>query len=389
MKMRGKRVTSLILYFAFLLIVVIIPFEILVRFSICNSESLDRIPLLSQASGFIRKCVFYYSDFSMGDSGSRYFIHWELRNNPDRRQAEFRSLDPDLGWVAGEYISDNPLTPYELAETKIHNPILFFGDSFVAGIKNEQRTIPARLESKLDSQRVFNFGVCGYGIDQTFLRIKKTIDYFNQPHILFGLYYDDISRGMMQVTYAPKPYFAKTDSLILQGVPVVTNPQEWRTEYPPNYYTCLAWVFLKGLTGYILESPWVMQKLGPDWYHCESKKSRKQAHKITRAIIMAAVEECKNRDIELTFVIFPFGHDIMPEYTSWHHKMVTSIMTELETDYIDCSEVYNEYYQNIPDANILYLLDYYGHPNAEQNRMIADKIASHLNKKYGYALSNR
>jgi hypothetical protein len=68
---------------------------------------------------------------------------------------------------------------------------------------------------KLTGMRVINGGVCGYGIDQSFMRAEKLVAEYKPDILIFGFTPDDIRRcGLSVYIRVPKPYFSIDNNLL-------------------------------------------------------------------------------------------------------------------------------------------------------------------------------
>jgi len=130
--------------------------------------------------------------------------------------------------------------------------VAIFGDSFTHGDEVPfENTWGYYLENNLRKRginaEVLNFGMCGYGMDQAFLRWKKHGRYFSPHIVIFGLFTDDMNRNvnLIRPIYYPstdlpfsKPRFigAKDAKLKLINVPtlspekmisVMSDPASW------------------------------------------------------------------------------------------------------------------------------------------------------------------
>ncbi|MFH1739604.1 MAG: hypothetical protein ABIH23_11400, partial [bacterium] len=152
------------------------------------------------------------------------------------------SVHPLLGW-APLTTPENPLgivreIPYEpIYDGKV---ILFYGDSFVFGATEMEQKIPQQLNRLLPEYTVYNYGVGGYGVDQIYLRFKQSYEKFQSPLIIFGILTTDLDRSILTVRSYQKPYYKiENDELVLHGVPINMNPEEWLEQNPPRIYSYL------------------------------------------------------------------------------------------------------------------------------------------------------
>lgn len=143
-------------------------------------------------------------------------------------------FDPLLGWVhqpgrhalwntevvvSAEALRSNGNS---LELTRYVPPILAVGDSFTFGhLVADQDTWPAALE-RLRHTPVLNAGVCGYGIDQSFLRATSLIPQYHPQALIFSLIPDDIYRSELSVkSGVQKPYFTiQSDKVVLKNSPL-------------------------------------------------------------------------------------------------------------------------------------------------------------------------
>ena len=119
-------------------------------------------------------------------------LHTLLKN-----QSTYGKYSPDLGWT----IKKNGTSPlfqanaqglrgdrdYSLKPPPNIVRIATFGDSFTHGdeVKNKQ-TWQEKLNSIDQNLEILNFGVNGYGLDQSFLRYQKDGVKFNSHIVLIG-----------------------------------------------------------------------------------------------------------------------------------------------------------------------------------------------------------
>jgi hypothetical protein len=161
-----------------------------------------------------------------------------------RRFATGRQLlipDPELGWTLrpgattlGHSVSSQGLraqrTYDSLPAATNWLRVAAFGDSFVYGDElGDAVTWPAQLEQP--GLEVLNFGVPGYGFDQSFLRYLHDGRAFHPDVVIIGIYADDVDRGLnvwrpfMTSEYgipSSKPRYRLSDSLVLLRNPLAS-----------------------------------------------------------------------------------------------------------------------------------------------------------------------
>lgn len=105
--------------------------------------------------------------------------------------------------------------------------ILAIGDSFTFEDQvSDHETWPAILED-LAGIRTLNGGVFGYGLDQSYLRMKSLAKQYQPTYIVLSLIPDDIRRSeLSERTSVAKPYFEIIEnSLILRNDHVSEKPR--------------------------------------------------------------------------------------------------------------------------------------------------------------------
>src|SRR5262245_22733137 len=94
--------------------------------------------------------------------------------------------------------------------------VLAIGDSFTFGDQvSDHETWPAFLE-ELTGIRTLNGGVFGYGLDQSYLRMKSLAKKYKATHVVLSFIPEDISRCQLsERTSVPKPYFEQIGNDLL------------------------------------------------------------------------------------------------------------------------------------------------------------------------------
>lgn len=161
--------------------------------------------------------------------------------------------DPDLGWVTRPN-SHNDLFTFNNIGVRVTSAdrvyglvapagvvrIQVFGDSFALGdeVSNAEswaRRFEQRLNDTAVPTEVMNFGVNGYGIDQAFLRWRKSGHAFAPDVVVFALQTENVRRtvNMIRPLYVPvidlpfsKPRFMRSDGkLTLINTPTIPAAQ--------------------------------------------------------------------------------------------------------------------------------------------------------------------
>lgn len=262
-------------------------------------------------------------------------------------------IDPNLGWNTLSTAED-PLGIYateSYVATEFVDPILFYGDSFVGGKNN----IPQKLDSLLPHRPVLNFGVGGYGVDQTYLKFRATVENFNKPMVLFGILTYDLDRSILAMRSHQKPYFDIVDSsLILRNVPVLSTTQEYIDKNPVEINSYFLRFILLRMRN-LISQHWIDDLLG---YTEIDKKKRI----INNAILKRFNEISTTNDIQSYVVIFYAGEEI--RQPTWREDYLKERLTDLAIDFFDTRS---------------FLLDYMRETSSELEELY-DEDLGHLNQ---------
>jgi hypothetical protein len=277
-------------------------------------------------------------------------------------------VDPDLGW-APPATPDNPLGAW-MDNGAMPDPavpsIVFYGDSFVQGATKRELAIPQQLEHDLPGRHVYNLGVGSYGIDQIFLRFKKTYRRFGHPTVLFGILTEDIDRAVLDVRTGPKPRFVlgADGQLVLTGVPVSSDPMTWFAANPP---TIRSYVFALAIRQARLAAG-TGERLGVQW-------KRREKEVVAAKIIEEAVREARSTDTPLIFVIF-YGLAAL-QHPDWREVFLRQHFDALHAAFVDTRPLLMEASRREGvDVTAYYRRD--THHNREGNAIIAAGIADYV-----------
>lgn len=115
--------------------------------------------------------------------------------------------------------------------------VALVGDSFVFGLDQpDARTFAALLAEQLDAE-VLNFGVPGYGTDQSYLMLVGEALAWRPDDVVFGLFAENPKRAQRRFSFYAKPRFQLQDgsdgALELEGVPVPA-PEDLLADASPD-----------------------------------------------------------------------------------------------------------------------------------------------------------
>ncbi|MFH1742415.1 MAG: SGNH/GDSL hydrolase family protein, partial [bacterium] len=245
--------------------------------------------------------------------------------------------------------------------------ILFYGDSFVFGATEMEEKIPQQLNRLLPEYTVYNYGVGGYGVDQIYLRFKQSYEKFQSPLIIFGILTTDLDRSVLTVRSYQKPYYKiENDELILHGVPINMNPEEWLEQNPPRIYSYLGAFLFRRLC-----------LLGSEGVRIEQFYRRNEKKRINGRIIEEVVKECREKKMPLLFVVFYTQYELRK--TLWREIFLKEEICRWNVPWIDTKDVLLAAANN----DVTKIAEYYLrnlHLNGEANGIVARAIADRVKK---------
>jgi len=183
----------------------------------------------------VRRAVF-------GDDESSWRLSWVILHRiHEEWTGKYATYHPTRGWAvvpnirnmtpfgAGKVVNTNSkglrgTTEYEYAKTPGKQRILVLGDSFTFGTDvSDDETYAHDLQTALPNTEVLNFGVQGYGQDQTLLYLQEEGVKYHPDIVILGFAYLDVYRNLWNFFAFAKPKFEPTsDGLKLTNVPVPT-----------------------------------------------------------------------------------------------------------------------------------------------------------------------
>lgn len=149
-------------------------------------------------------------------------LYWQLAHEWRTAEVPLHSppYDPLLGWTWWN-IEPNSYAHRDEAKIAGRRPVLLFGDSFSAGVLPAEFLFQNLLERSALAPRyaLLNYGVCGYGFDQTVLLAEAALRRHRDrdPVVVIGvLVDDDLDRAMLHLREFPKPRFELVDGTLVR-----------------------------------------------------------------------------------------------------------------------------------------------------------------------------
>lgn len=322
--------------------------------------------------------------------------------------------DPLLGWPSpGEFgtgdkydSSGSRITP-SFPGANIHPAcVSLYGDSFTYGSEVGHADAWGNVLSRLLGCRVANYGVGGYGTDQSYLRFKKNID-DGSGIVFLNHLSENILRNVNQfrdllypargLSFTPRFVVNEAGDLDLIPLPaftaaryqdVVSYPEKYlENEYflpgGPSGVTVAAFPYTvsvaRGFRHFHVKSrlrgePWYL-----DFYSHEHPSG---GLGVTAAILTEFHREARERGKLPVITIIPTGVDLLyfQAHGAWPYETLISELTLHDIGVFNFGE---EILARIDNGNPCMLFaDCSGHYNAKGNRIIAE-IAHDLLKRRG------
>jgi hypothetical protein len=223
-------------------------------------------------------------------------LEWAM--NDSGRLHDAPAPDRLLGWT----VTVAPVTYAHPAAATVgeRTPVLLYGDSFSQGLAGPEASFESILAGSdlARTHALLNYGAGGYGLDQTFMLVRATIDAWQdrRPIVLVGCFVDDdVDRCVLAFRSWPKPRFALAHGALVEPEPVETDIHAWLAAHPLAIRSYL-WRFVK-YRRHLLPLR-VQRFLRGD----ETRRDEKQA--VTRAILLALHRRLEDARVQHALVLF-------------------------------------------------------------------------------------
>jgi hypothetical protein len=195
----------------------------------------------------------------LGNDDSSWRLFWIVAHRQHEEwTGKYSIYHPERGWAVmpnvrnmtpfgkGKFVNSNSRglrgsNEYSYSRTPGKQRILVLGDSFTFGTDvSDSDTYAHYLESSLPNAEVLNFGVQGYGQDQSLLYLQEEGVKYHPDVVVLGFMFMDTYRNLWNFFAFAKPKFEMTqDGLKLTDVPV-PSPEQVLAREP---YRSKAWDF--------------------------------------------------------------------------------------------------------------------------------------------------
>jgi len=304
-----------------------------------------------------------------------------IKNSAKNGDAENRKIRSEYHPLFGWTPIASPKNPLGLVTDKqyqiddLGHPILFYGDSYVAGHTPVPYRIPQILDRMFPERPVLNYGVWGYGVDQIYLRFRETVVKFQDPVVLVGIQDGDLDRSILSIRGRPKPYFdIQDDELVLRNTPVFLTRDEFLERNPPEIRSYFFRLFIFRLR------PMLPERWFDGLFGYEETRAKKRI--INRRIFRAFKDEASALNLPIYFVLF-FRKRYINEVT-WREAYLHQTLDELGIPYFDTKAYLKDYISEKKISVEDIWSTAHGHPNEDGNRVLAEGIFNWLITCAGY-----
>jgi len=299
-------------------------------------------------------------------------LFWILYHKWDGTYKPPECPHPLLGWI-GDF-SRHSLMHWSMDEYSGKRPVLLYGNSFAmcSPLSICFQTILNNDSVFSKEHYLFNYGVGGYGVDQISLLFDQTYRYFEKPFVIFGLLTYDLDRSILQFRTGQKPYYeVEGDSLVLKGIPVNPNPDQYLEDHPPRAFSYLWRKFLYSKENFLPQK--TINKLkGTGSYN------RKKIE-VNEKILLKVVNELRENDIEFVFVIFHTLHFDKDNFAAeeeydWRNMFLKEFLEDHQITHIWTKDIVVEDTTCDKYQTEKYILNEDGHPTTYFNSLIARRM---------------
>ncbi|MDN5200032.1 hypothetical protein QQ008_01635 [Fulvivirgaceae bacterium BMA10] len=305
----------------------------------------------------LRKPGLYADHFSEDD-------YWKLYNIFETGYAAPAQPHKTLGWV-GNFDRISYLH-HDSDKLKDKRPVLLYGDSFAQCVES------TCFEEILNGDSIFtknhffiNYGVGGYGADQIYLLLQRSLDHFKNPFVIISIMPLDLDRSHLSVRVGQKPYFTIShDELELSKDSIYSNAHEYFKENPPEI---TSYLYRRLIYSNIIPER-IRSRLRGKWKAIQHKKE------LNTKIILNMKHELEARNCEYVFLIFhPLQKSDLKSH-GWRDDFLLQLFQENNIPYIWSKDlIRNDSSFSIYDrANYINLDN--GHPNTHFNRIVSSEF---------------
>jgi hypothetical protein len=332
-------------------------------------------------------------------------IYENQRNSIKRRfdHETKATFDADLGWRFRQIIrGDGELS---LSPSNDKTRIAVFGDSFVYGAEvQDHQSWPFQLQSVVPTIQVLNFGVPGYGTDQSYLMYKKYGRQFKPRIVLIGFTTVQLPRNLSvyrrffspDETLSVKPRFilSANGDLTLIPSPIRSESEYWKyyteptlvTEFGQHDYWYSPFVYRNPLYDYSATIRVMSQALTVIGRKLSNRNSivsggrlnpESETFEITTKLLRLFSQEASSDGSVPIILLFPGGDQLGADETQKFpvYKPVVEYLQRQGLEYLDLAEAFDE-----PVTRDRHFMPS-GHYSPHSNGLVARRIAAYLDER--------
>lgn len=257
--------------------------------------------------------------------------YWKLEGRFQPISVASRPVHPELGWIQA------PVDPTTYAHDAFdqldgRRPILLYGASFARGTPANQVHFQDLLAASDlgDEYLILNYGMSGYGIDQTLLLFERSIGHYLglDPVVVISFNVNsDLDRAWFDFRQAPKPRFPWTDG----GIGAVEYPghssiAQYLDRNPPAIRSYALALFRFG-TDLVPKNWRVPQE--------ERARIRHEKERLARGILERTWKGVAAADVLGFFLLFHSETRFRPAVRhDWREATSTTYLDELGAPYV-------------------------------------------------------
>lgn len=305
-------------------------------------------------------------------------LHYRWGAEPEPVPERFR--DPELGWISSRI---DPETFRICHEPSLgdRRRVLLYGSSHVACNTSHGECFESLVRaSELSEEYLLsNYGVPGYGLDQTLLMMRRTLPLYadEDPIVVLGLQVDeDLERCTRSIMKWPKPRFELVRGDLRGPVGDVPGLEEALVEGFDTPSFLAAGV----ITGIRNLSPRLHRLLSGENRH------RDEVEALTRALLEAVMSDLDGRGIESFVMLFQNVETAKVDGNrSWRDALAHRVLSDLEIPFVSGKRALRECAEwSRRPLGMFYGTEgeLAGHPNREGNRALVLALLEGLEGRF-------
>jgi hypothetical protein len=277
------------------------------------------LPGCDRLEAELRDAPSYFQRFEEG--------YWTslVRFSEKARKDPIPGYDPVLGWRSRLIEAQSFAHPDE-PKLGDRRPVLLYGDSFAQCLTRPRACWQGLMErSALRSTHgLLNYGVGGFGIDQTYLMLRSSLGRFaeREPIVIVSVMLDDdLDRAVLPFRCWPKPRFHLEDGRLVEPEPVEEGVEAYLERHPAGVVSWL-WRLL------IYRGPL------PDGLAPDAEAHDREVRALARALFEAMQAELAGRATPWFVLVFQGESVFRDEDPPWQDAFLTDLLRELEIPFV-------------------------------------------------------